>query len=373
MQKKKYSSLSFNYFPRVWGIITIPEKTIIYRGGTKKPNLGKDPRFFSDFDTARLYMNKVNEQKPGNYNVYACVTKELKLVDLRTLRHLFTEYIGYNDLLFNDDELNKIEIVKFAFGLMTLSEQFVFIKNNHNKFTGLKDWDEKYRTFRNVSNDFNCSLLEDAPEGFDIKRIEKHYMQYGHRISECSIDDIVVAFLKSIFGDTIHGYIAPFISSLWHGFNFPPELCLFDPNNSLKFSGQVPEKYINNPEIKVPEIDISVLLEVIYPKQKIAQRDYIKGGSNGEEFEEGESCPIKTSDEYKNKKKFFENIPKNFTNEKNEENNLVLFDENINIIDFEINKINKNSNSKNSNSKKYPIKSQIISNTSTEYGLSQLL
>jgi hypothetical protein len=33
---------------------------------------------------------------------------------------------------------------------------------------------------------------------------------FGNRISECSIDDEVVALLKIIFGDTIDGYISLF-------------------------------------------------------------------------------------------------------------------------------------------------------------------
>ena len=274
MTKIEYSNLIFNQFPRVWGIISIPENFVIYRTGSKLHESESEyeseykPRIFSEYNITKLYCNNNKD-----YEVYECITEELKLVDIRTLRHLFIEFIGYNNTLFNDTELEKITQTKFALGLMSLKEQYEFIKENagKKKYQGLKLWADKYESFEAFLYDIDKDILD----GVSNNDMEKHYLSFGQRISDYYIDSIVAEFLKTIFSDTIDGYIAPHIKSFWHTFNFPQEICLFNPSISLKKSGKVS---LDSNIITKPNVDISILLNIKYPLHKNAQQDYINGG-----------------------------------------------------------------------------------------------
>lgn len=347
MKKINFSNLRFSQFPRVWGIITIPENFICYRAGTKNPVLGNNPRFFSEYNIAKLYADEDNY-----YKIYACIINELKLVDLRTLRYLFIEYIGYNDLLFSEEELENINLTKFALGLMSLNDQHIFMTQNLQKYPGLDFWISKYDTFADVLYDIECEKnINNDSSQFDIDKNEKLYSSFGQRISDCAIDDKVVAFLKNIFSDTIDGYISPHINSVWHGFNFPPELCLFTPNISLKKCGEVLDN--NLKIINEPDVDISVLLNVTYPLPKIAQKDYIKGGGT-------QTCLLKTSDKYKEEQEKIKKIPKNFLYEK------TLTNSNKNTVKYG-NLYSNSSNSSNSNSDSNSNSNSSNDNSSVKY------
>lgn len=271
---KRYYSLEFAQFPRVWGIINIPKDVVVYRSGTKAPLLSTDPRFFSDFYTAKAYKDMI-----PTYNTYACCTNELKLMDLRTLRYLFLEYVGHNRLLFEEAELNIITKALFALGLMSTTEQIEFIKDNVYTYPNLERWEGQ--DIQQVAKMVKCVLTRGsypANKNLAIDRSVEYYQRFGGRISDSSIDDEVVALLKQLFSDVIDGYIAPTLDSVWHDFGFNPELCLFDPSKSLSFCTEVPST-VMNPDLFVPPVNISLIVNGTYTQ--ITGRDYIKGGGNG--------------------------------------------------------------------------------------------
>jgi hypothetical protein len=311
-----YRRLEFNEFPRVWGIITIPADFILYRGGTKEPNLGSDPRFFSDFNTANVYTMRSN-----TYKTYGCITNELKLVDLRTLRYLFWEYVGYNRLYFTSDQLKLINKALFALGLLSIDEQYNFMLENKLKIPSLQIWLDRFPTLSSVKSKYNCSALSFIPSNSKAYNIlGDHYASFGNRISECSIDDEVVALLKIIFGDTIDGYISPILDSVWHEFQFNPELCLFEPKKSLKMCSIVPLNIIN-PDIIFPPMSISLLLNVTSEKiiSGVAGNfNYIKkGGTNSNQNIKKNNSGIIACEIFNKEKQeaFIESIPLNFANE----------------------------------------------------------
>lgn len=306
----KYHRLDFKSFPRVWGLIVIPENHVVYRGGTRPPQLSTDPRFFSDFPTASEYTRLTNEQKGAQtYKTFACVTKEIKLVDLRTLRYLLQEYVGHNRLLFDDEELKLVKKTMFALGLMSLKEQYEYIKQNQNDDNGLSAWIEKFPSLQDVYNSVECEFLSNAAAEFNVDNILTHYTAFGNRISDCSIDDEMVAVLKNVVGDTVDGYIAPEFDTVWHSFRFNPELCLFDPSASLKFCKEVP-KGMTNPDVYVPPIDINDIL-LGYSMRIAGEGDLMKGGSRDGVTFEG-TCKMKTKKEDPT-----EALPKNFAYEGN--------------------------------------------------------
>lgn len=282
MNNQKYYRVDFTSFPRVWGVINIPENFVVYRSGTRAPLLSTDPRFFSDFPTAKTYELMMN----GSYKTYGCCLKDVKLMDLRTLRYLFWEYVGYNRLWFSDDELLLVKKALFALGLMSLDDQYQFIKAHHTEHTGLEGWLNKYSSIEEVHYDIECSMGDEPHSMINRDKTLEHYNNFGNRISETSIDDEVVALLKSIFGDTIDGYIAPTFDTVWHDFRFNPELCLFDPSACIKFCTEVPP-HVLDPDRIVPPIELPIIVAGLY--KNIAGSDYVKGGGSLE----GKACRLR--------------------------------------------------------------------------------
>lgn len=335
-----YKRLEFNSFPRVWGIITIPSNFIVYRGGTKSPNLRSDPRFFSDFTTANVYTTT----RPG-YKTYGCATKELKLMDLRTMRYLFWEYVGYNRLYFDEKQLNLINKISFALGLMSLSDQYNFIQKYKDiEHKGLQLWANNFHTINDILIKFNCSVLSSFATQSNINELALHYSSFGNRISECSIDDEVVALLKLIFGETVDGYIAPILDSVWHDFQFNPELCLFDPNKSLGICSEVPIDILD-PDLIIPPINISVLLDITSDKivkGQAGEFNYIKKGGQLKD-----QCPIINEEK---QKEFINSIPVNFINEKETSDTWMriksIWEPSNNTNEIKINSSNSNSRGK---------------------------
>ena len=298
----QFNRLEFTTFPRTWGIITIPENFVVYRGGTREPLLSTDPRFFSDFQTADMY----SKMQP-NYNTYACCTNELKLIDLRTLRYLFLEYVGYNKLLFGKEELGLINKIIFALGLIPIKNQLEYIQNNADTHTGLYHWKNKYPDEGNITDieyDIRCNyeeIIGSGPMPMNFEENISYYMNFGNRISECSIDDYMVGLLKIIFQDTIDGYIAPRLETVWHNFNFHPELCLFNPSKSLQLCTKVPSNI--DPDAHIPPINIGTLLGI----RVIADYDMMLGG----EGNNNEHTVCKKNDKFQ----YFKEIKHNFANE----------------------------------------------------------
>ncbi len=298
----QFNRLEFNEFPRTWGVITIPENFVVYRGGTGPPLLKSDPRFFSDFHTADLY----TRMQP-NYKTYACCTNELKLMDIRTLRYLFLEYVGYNRLMFTDDELGLIKKIKFALGLIPIKNQLDYIQTYADVHGGLYHWKSKYPDPGNLSDieyDIRCNYEEkigNGPMHMNFEENIEYYMSYGNRISEASIDDYMVGLLKVIFQDAIDGYIAPRLETVWHDFNFHSELCLFDPSKSLKLCTEVPTG-VTDPDAYVPPINIGTLLGT----RVVADFDFMVGGGDEEN---------RSKCERKDKLEQFKTLSQNFANE----------------------------------------------------------
>ena len=301
MSTSKYYRLEFTQFPRVWGIINVPENFVVYRSGTRPPMLSKDPRFFSDFPTAKTYeqMMAVN-----GYKTYGCCLKDVRLMDLRTLRYLFWEYVGYNRLWFDEAELKLVKKAMFALGLMTLDDQWSFIQSKGDEHPGLQGWSDKFSSVEEVHYEIECSMGDEPTSVISRDGTLQHYTNYGNRISETSIDDEVVALLKAIFGDTIDGYIAPTFDTVWHDFRFNPELCLFNPSASIKFCTEVPAHLVN-PDSIVPPIDITLVIAGLF--KTVAGTDLIKGGgiSDGS----GRACKMRSNEVLPDK-------DSNFANEK---------------------------------------------------------
>lgn len=327
---KQYRRLEFTNFPRVWGTIIIPARNfVVYRSGTKTPIFTNDPRFFSDFENANIY-TKMN----SNYKVYACILKELKLMDLRSMKYLLLEYVAHNKIWFNTQQLVIIEKALFALGLMPIQSQYEYLSND---IQNLGEFVKIYPSLVNVYEAIQCYQLKTPPNDihqYDVNKYLTHLVGFGSRISSCAIDDEVVGLLKYLFGDTVDGYIAPTQETVWHNHNFHPELCLFNPNKSLSSVTDLPSNITNPDALIIPYSINDILLGYTIPTTK--GYDLLRGGS---EFTS--ECKVSTP---------FLNIEQNFAYESETSQNIAKIWQEKTLE-------NSKTNSKKSN--KYGLNSEI--------------
>lgn len=283
-----YKELNFLHFPRVCGIIKIPLHTIIYITDNNKPRLGELPKFFTDHINSAIY-----KKKKEGYNIFTCSTNKINLMDIRSLKYLFVEYIGYNGIDFNKIDLILIEKTRFALGLMNIKDQYNFIINNIEKYPKLQLFKDTFPFFNSLKKSINLNKINKLDP-----ILMSHYLQFGHRCSEESIDNEVAIFLKNIFGNKIDGYISPHVESIWHNYNFHQEICLFTPKLLLnKCTKQVLS------EIKeITILEIMNEQQLILPILSSIENNYIKEGGEGEEINSPKEIKINTTtllDEYK--------------------------------------------------------------------------
>jgi hypothetical protein len=208
---ENYTNLIFRDFPPVWNIITMPPGMIVYRASNNDPMIAIEPRFFSEYQVANEYRNKYKG------NLYSCeLTSGIKLCDIRTLRYLVLE-IMFNLQIVDQSTANTLKdgmkSFMYAFGLFSYKDQVEFINN------------EYIRSRRS------------SPYNIDYKNRQNPFTNIGSRISYGVVDDKAVYFLKSLLGEVIDGYISPVLQTPWHDSRgFKPEICLFNPKQSIKTS-----------------------------------------------------------------------------------------------------------------------------------------
>jgi hypothetical protein len=202
--------LAFTDFPVTWNIISLPEGLKVYRATSSQPQNATLPRFFGNYNVANGYAIKYNSP------LFECeIKKGVKLVDIRTLKYLVLETMI--ELQYKDRNM-----------YMSLQEGFTNFMNAY----GLRSHtDQLYYTETAYSNDGRTSpyKISDYPNKlFPIEYI-------GSRISYGPVDDKACAFLASILGHIIDGYISPNLPTPWHtkGY-FDNEICLFNPNKCIE-------------------------------------------------------------------------------------------------------------------------------------------
>ena len=219
--------LVFDTFPRVYGIIRIPDdgkNYYIYRASGRNPIQKNDdgtcpPRFFSREAIADKYVK-------NGIDMYRCKLKtNTKLVDIRTLKYMFLDYIEDGA-----PGLTEFEAYKYmtVLGLLPHNIQ----KLTYDQATLGINTKNKYEEF---------STNKPGPLAYT-----------GSRLSYRPFDDAFVLFCKNTFKG-IDGYIAPTLKRP-SGKNcmFHAEICLFDPCTSVEV---VPSL------TKYPGISLSTLLE----------------------------------------------------------------------------------------------------------------
>lgn len=209
--------LSFHTFPVTWNVIPMPmsPEIIVYRSSNTIPIEVKEPRFFSNLEVASSYRLKYNS------NLYKCVLKPgIKLMDIRTLKYLVLEimlnleYDGLWDDIFMDGMVSFMT----AFGLKGHIQQIQEI---------YKAYTDKDKCPYVSQGGGSCVKISYPDRPCPLQNV-------GSRISYGPVDDKAVAFLKTILGDTIDGYISPNLKTPWHEDHFNHEICLFDPSKALE-------------------------------------------------------------------------------------------------------------------------------------------
>lgn len=224
--KYNYPNLFNNFvdFDLVWGAIIVPKGTFFYRSGTRNPQCTEEPRFFSDFNSANIYVTQ------PKYKLYKCTVKrQLNLIDIRVVKYYIKEVLGNNlkDFIKNKVDIRRMCAIIFAVGMESLHSQLEYCKNlsaNPSLDVGLND---------DLKNDKGrAAFLEEF-----INKNGEFYTNFGQRISIGSFDDFLVRFLKQLMyiqgKESIDGYISPALQTPFHNYAFHNEICLFNPSDSI--------------------------------------------------------------------------------------------------------------------------------------------
>ena len=185
-----------------YGIITIPENYIMYRGYNPRRGISSYPSYFGSKKTAEEYA-KLGGRVLGAFRT----TKPIKVLDIRFMKQLLTELFAENPL----NETSHATIL--AFGICSLYHQIGLVKL---RFQGQPQINEKINTMRNA-----------LKNGL--------YEQPGIRIAETTNDGEVMQFLAELFEGFVDGFIAPRLETAFHtekmGF-LNPECILFNPKDT---------------------------------------------------------------------------------------------------------------------------------------------
>lgn len=228
--------------------INISQGLYVYRASGNNPKLTESPRWFSDAIVTGKYHRKYKT------NVYACeLKKNIKLMDIRVLRHLIIEIIINNENLMykiNTDInfYNKVKSFMIAFGLKDRLTQMIEIENVYIQEG--KNFPYRGRRYNNNIEPFK---------------------NFGSRISLGSVDDKAVELMKELVGNYIHGYISPKLKTQWHQHNdnyFDNEICLFNPKECLEESLEIYTGEIENfsGQISYLSIEINDIIDNNYYK-----------------------------------------------------------------------------------------------------------
>ena len=214
---------------------TLDNKEILYRGlnGVTFDEKYNEISWFSfDKNTANTYAKNKN----GKIYSFKPKKQNIKLVNINSMffRMHLMDLINMNYL--NDD---KVPIFS-AIGIPNL-ESIQYVIDTRFKDKPIN----------------SCTDLTS-----DLTKKMKLYAEYlgGHRLSETATDKIFAATLQTFYGKKFDGYISPLNWATCYHKNFPPEICLFEPKNILRYTGN--ENYIplsiggmqTNGSVKPPNI-----------------------------------------------------------------------------------------------------------------------
>jgi hypothetical protein len=127
------------------------------------------------------------------------------------------------------------------------------------------NWLNKLNTYPTVQKLLSCYLGKIISPTETMQKHMAFHENFGHRISHIDVDYIAATVFKAIFGDVIDGYISPTLPSLWHGFAFHPEVCLFNPQKTIGECNAIPLTF--NAEDAIPSLSIMNIIESSFAKE----------------------------------------------------------------------------------------------------------
>lgn len=210
----KYTTFTFENFPYVDGTITVPPRTVFYRGIDHTPEtiIRDKPLFLSTNAVAKSY---------GNVYTIVNPKKTLVLVDLRKLISLLPHIFGSRTN--NDpDTIDCIVKLSIAYGTCSYIHQMNMIGQMMEQTT---DTHEKAAIKQCLKR------MHDATQW--VSRNGNPITPQGVRIPDTTNDGYTVCILKELFHTLYDGYIAPKMYTPYH-----PSLCIheeivvFDPIRS---------------------------------------------------------------------------------------------------------------------------------------------
>lgn len=209
--------IDIDSFSPFYGPLTIPSKTLLYRGyDSAFPLFQKRPAYF----TSQIEVAMGYAEESATTRLATCYTsKKLKLYDLRFIKSLLKEIFTHRQ----SDSKSVIETcytLALAYGVCSFEKQKELIKKRFEK-TDSKIWQSFSEFEKKVKDNITLSGIESVET-------------QGFRVAETINDAEAVLLLKSLLGHVVDGYIAPRFYSpfhvekkneCWH----PAEIVLFDP------------------------------------------------------------------------------------------------------------------------------------------------
>ena len=246
-----YKIIDFDTFPIIYGVITIPKNTILYRGfDSNYPAISDRPAYFT---SNLLYANSYNTSSKHITGTFI-TSKEIRLYDLRYIRNILIN-------LFTNRKSNCIDVINtcytltLSYGLCSLNRQIELYKERNRDSINIKILKSLENTLTNIKNNPILDFVNPVEAG-------------GYRYAETNNDVYSGLILKQLFttlnNHKIDGYIAPYLFSPFHveknNKALNPEILLFEPITShiKHITRQKQLDYINN---NMANIHITKLLD----------------------------------------------------------------------------------------------------------------
>lgn len=237
-----YTTYNFDNFDYTDILITIKPNTLFYRGI-------RDLKSIKDFDILRkgvpIYLaSKESARKYSDdyESIFSISTNEyIKVLDIRKIQHILQLILDSYTYKKGDEEFKRhMEIFSLALGLVDYRTQVI----EFDRIAQEQEW----------INDPNISDGIIRMKKFFNDKINTYKMargpftKLGFCIALTDVDELVVLFLKELFGNYCDGYIAPkMFSPLQPEFYINEELVIFDTKKLISVdSSIIPEtKNIN--------------------------------------------------------------------------------------------------------------------------------
>jgi hypothetical protein len=262
-----YQNIDFENFPPIMGKeITLNPYTILYRSYTSNdPIISEYPAFYGKYDNPKKYILK-KDYKMGKY----MTTKHIRLLDIRYLKSLLETMIE-NKEVYNSNILTIIKILSLSFGLTSLYQQILLIKE---RYTTILEKKRKNKIVKKYMRFIQFYQKYENMENILSKPLFVHPIETkGYRFDEIINDCETIQILKGLFEENFDGIISPNLFSPSSKDDcLPCEIILFNPlkSNIILFNSNI------NVNHSIENVDILNILQFgrgilpeIFPNHKM--------------------------------------------------------------------------------------------------------